>query len=372
MIPYRCPPSPVVRRIVLSVSVVLAVCGEWASLCFGDDFRRKTKFWAQLNAPMTAVLDGVPFREALERICDPVEINVCLDRHVDPSAAVMSGTVGPTIYSALDKLARQHDCVVMPVCNVVLVGRPKWVDATSAALLAITAQESADDASIEISWPDLTTGRKAFAIAMGKQSADLNDVALPHDLWPKQKWSQIDRRVAVALVLAQFDLQLGQAIDSSTSEIVAKPLSGLGSWDRTYSSDTKSSLVGRVIKQNDSESQSLTDDDSLIIKANSKAHRIATDTLLHEFAKLAASKAKDDTKTFSVRRTETSAGAALTQFAQASGRRCVIESSAIQSCQKRITLEAKDETLKSLINRIAQQADVLVQWYDDKIVVKKK
>ena len=259
----------------------------------------------------------------------------------------------------------------MPVCNVVLVGRPEWVDATTASLLAITSTDSVEHPDADVSWPDLTTGSQALASAMGKDSANVEAVGLPHDLWPAQKWTQIDRRVAISLVLAQFDLQLDQTFEPDTTNLVATAIKADGSFDRTYSSDTKSSLLGRIIKQNDPESRSLVDDDRLMIKATTKSHRIATDALLSEFAKIAAAKSKDDTKTFSVRRTETSAGAAFMQFAQAAGRRCVIEPSANQACQTQISLEANDETLKSLVNRVAQQAGVIVQWHDEKIVVTK-
>ncbi len=351
------------------IAVVLSLVFLGPTRCgHADDMRRKTKFWAQLNAPMTAVVDGMSLRDALQRVSEPVAVNLFLDRHVDPTSPIKAGSVGPTIFMAITEIAKARDCVVMPVCNVVLVGRADWVDATSASLIQ-ASQEDTDADVVDVQWPELTSGSKALAAAAGMDSANTDSVPLPHDLWPAQTWKQIDRRVAIALVLAQFDLGLSGFHDASSTEIQASPIDAKYMAERMYSSDAHSSLLRRVIRASDAKSRAVVEDDSLRIQASTTAHRLGTDALLSQYAKVVAAQNTNETLTFSLRRTETSAGAALHQFAQAAGRQCIIEPDAIQACQQQISLEANDETLKSLINRVAQKAGVIVQWHDQKIVV---
>ena len=350
--------------------VIVWMCAVNAGLpvADADDLRRKTKFWAQLNAPMTAVVDGMPLRDALERVCQPVGLNLCLDRKVDPTTSVEPGTLGPTVFVALRKIALTRDCVVMPIFGVVLIGRPSWVDATVSSL-SVAAGESSTFDDVDVVWPELTSGNEALAAAMNRASADVNDLGLPHDLWAANQWKQIDPRVAVSLVLAQFDLQLSEPLRADTEEIIAEPLDGQSRLDRTYSADSHQQLLRRSIESADPESRFLVDQDMLLVKATAASHRIGTDALLVRWAETFSADNQDDSKTFSLRRTETSAGAALMQFAQAAGRQCVINADAVQACRKPIVLEAEDETLKSLINRVARQAGVHVQWHAKKIVV---
>jgi len=334
-----------------------------------DDFQKKTKFWAQLNAPMTAIVDGLPLREALSRICEPVELNFFLDRQVDPTSPVVVGSsVGPTIFVALDLIVQQRDCVVMPVANVVLVGRANWVDATAASLLNVSATPSTDSL-VDVSWPEPSTPREAFAAALGLSAAKTESVALPHDLWPSVSWKQIDRSVALSLVLAQFDLQLEGPFELPNLAWKAKPISVKGSFERTYSSDSKSSLVHRLAQAHDPQSRTLKDNDRLLVRATPLAHRLITRELLKEFAKTVAAREPEEEKRFSLNRTQASAATALHQFARAAGRQCIIEPDAVEACQRRIELEAKDETLRSLIDRVARQVGVVVHWHSDKIVV---
>ena len=357
----------------LVVTVVAAVCSP--QNVFADDFRRKTKFWALLNAPMTAVVDGMPMRDALERIRQAVGINLCLDRQVDPTSPVKPGALGPTIFVALKKIAAERGCVVMPVCNVVLVGRPPWVDRTAASMLASEGSEAREDAAdrfVNVSWPTLSTPAEALvAVAGDDRPAGLGEL-LPHDLWQEQKWEQIERNVATALVLAQCDLYLAERREGSSGRLLTEHRSITEPFDRMYSPDLKSSVLRKAISSHDRKSRAVVDDDILLVKATVAAHRVGTNALLTEFAKSVAASEPKDSKTFSLKRTQTSAGAALMQFAQAAGRKCIIEDDAVEACQKQITLEAKDETIKNLINRIAKKIDVMVVWGDQQIVVKAK
>ena len=104
------------------------------SVAKSDNFSQRDPFFAKLAAPMTSVVDGKSFRDAIQGIADQAELNLCLDRRVDPTTPVNLGEPAqPTVYAAIEKVAAQRDCVVMPVAGVLLVGREEWVDRTAAS-----------------------------------------------------------------------------------------------------------------------------------------------------------------------------------------------------------------------------------------------
>ena len=185
---------------------IVACCIEMAtaSHAFGDDFSEASPIYGKLATPMNSVFDGKSFRSAVTGIAEQVGLNLWLDRHVDPTSVVEVGPSGPNVYGAIERIAASRDCVLMPVGNVLLVGRPEWVAAATAAVMTIPDASSAD-ARVKVAWEDLTTPSTALARAAGK--ATNVSPELPHDLWPKTTWTDVNPAVAVALVLAQFDLQ---------------------------------------------------------------------------------------------------------------------------------------------------------------------
>ncbi len=87
--------------------------------------------------PMTSIVDGKSFRNGVTGIAKQAQLNVWIDRRVDPTSPVIAGPVGPTVFAAIGKLAARRDCVLMPVANVLLVGRQDWVDQTASSILSL-------------------------------------------------------------------------------------------------------------------------------------------------------------------------------------------------------------------------------------------
>ena len=148
-----------------------------------------------------SVVQGKPFREALVQLAQRAQLNIWLDRKIDPGADIRVGNVGPTIYNSLKQIAQANKCVVGVVDNVVLVGRPKWVNGVITKQLDQKKQrEKTPPMQVDISWPRASTPTDAFLICGGTDS-----ITLPHDLWPQTQWKAIDRDLAKLLIRSQFD-----------------------------------------------------------------------------------------------------------------------------------------------------------------------
>ena len=342
--------------------VIAACCIEIfaASDTIGDDFSEGSPIYGKLATPMNSVFDGKSFRSALTGIAEQVGLNLCLDRRVDPTSIVKVGSSGPNVYSAMERIAASRDCVLMPVGNVLLVGRPEWVATTTAAVMAIPKTESVDSL-VKVAWDDLTTPSSALARAAGKTMSVSPE--LPHDLWPKTTWTDVNRAVAVALVLAQFDLQSESPIRSQpikTTPITRKP-----TYTRRYASSL-ASAVRPAMTQADAKSRFRMSGKWLQASGQIDAHIIAIQSI---FSTLKPQLPDPDKDTFTLKQLRTSAGNALQQLCKVAGRRCEIDANAKQACETIVTVEGKDATLRELIDLIAEQAGVKATWHDGVISI---
>ncbi len=350
--------SRLLRGKLVSLSLAWMCC--FAANLGATDFSGKSRFFTQLSTSMTSVQDGKPFREALFDIAGQVDLNVWLDRKVDPTSPVNAGPVGPTVAEALKKIASQQDCVIMPIANVVLIGRPNWVDATAAALMSFG---TTSNATVDLKWEALTTPTQALALAAGKSNA----LSLPHDLWPAVDLKKIDRPVAVTIVLAQFDLRLSSS--SALATVKTEPAGSQGKSTRRYSFGPAGRSILAAMRQVDRNSRTSVQGNWLEATGSAQAHRAATHALLDQQAKAAKPNPGDDKRTFELRQTQAPVKDLLNYFAKSAGRRCVIRPEAQAACETIITIEAKNATLAELVQKVAGKAGVVATWNDDEIVV---
>ncbi|TWU60027.1 hypothetical protein Poly51_03010 [Rubripirellula tenax] len=302
---------------------------------------------ARLSAPMTAIVDGLPLRAAIDRLTGPAQVNVCLSRDVDPTTPIQLGPVGPTSFAAIRQVAQSVGCEVDFVAGVVVIGKATWIDGVASRLSALpTASPNAGRNKKtdfrDIGWDRLATPTEAIALASGETSTN----ELIHDLWPETRWIRIDRSVAVTLVRSQIE-----------------PPPPAASLTRSYQSSAPGELRASV-ESVDSRAKARMVDGNLVVQASPAAHRAAVFQLLGQPP---AGRESNDAP-YSLKST-TSARNALTQLSQAAGRTCVIEPSAADACEAIISIEEKDVTLKVLIERVAILAGVTIQWNDKTVVV---
>lgn len=317
----------------------------------------------KLSAPMTSIVDGKPFRDGLAGIAAQARLNLWLDRAVDPTAPVEVGPVGPTVFAAIEKLAARRDCVVMPVAGVVLVGRPEWVDRTTASILSLRIADKGTPTNI--SWDDLTTPLEAISNAAAAGSEVNVDPNLPHDLWPATAWNQIDRRVAVTLILAQFDRR--PTSTDSLRAVRSTAATSNGRVTRRYGRSKADEAIGNAMAEVDRQSRVRQAGQWLVATGTIAAHRAGARAMLQHLAKGAAP--DPDKDTFTVKKMSTTAENAFRQLAQSAGKNCVIDAEAREACKKMVSIEGEDVTLRRLIDAVAGQAGVVATWQGSNIVI---
>jgi hypothetical protein len=314
----------------------------------------------QLTKPMQVIVDGKSLRDAINAVGQQTQINLWLDRRVDPSVAVKLGPIGPTPFAALQQLAHSCGCVVMPIDNVMLIGRQRWVDQTAATLMSIDLDDSTP--TVDIAWDDLTTPREALGKAIGEDFELENP--LPHDLWPAVSWRRIDRRLAVALVLSQFDRR--PVSTDSLTRVATTPMTDRGQFNRKYKLSELNDDFRKAFDRNSRTNQTKLEGDIVSASGRVSVHRTALASVL---ASVEPKSPDIDQATFTIKKMRTSAKNAFEQLAKMAGRTCRIESDVEQVCQNVVSVEGTDLTLRDLIARVASEAGVAATWTGDTIVI---
>lgn len=371
------PPTAVVRGCarltpigvaILSLFLPLSVAVLGATeVAMADEFSFDQPLAAKLSTPYHRIADGKPFREGLHDIASQTKLNLWVDRLVDPTTPIDVGTVGPTVLGAIEKIAEGRGCVVMPIANVVLVGKPTWVDHTSAAILAWGELSRHKDVS-DFHWEDLTTPFEALTQVVGDE-VRVNP-ELPHDLWPANSWSQLDRRVAITLILAQF----GQTTDATDIAPIAGKLNlRLKAWnDRLPAAVTRRytgkdlKAIGSAMRRVDGGTRVRNLGRSIEVTGSLAAHRAGICGTLRKAGTLP----DVDDPIFQLKQTQATAEALLREFSKIAGVQCKIDPAAMPACQQPISIETTGETsLRTLIEMVAERAGVRVRWENNSLLV---
>jgi hypothetical protein len=312
---------------------------------------------SRLQAPMVSVIEDGPLRPTLEQIAERAGINLWVDRRIDPTAAVKAGQVGPTVYASLRQLASRRGAEVFPVNNVLLVGRPDWLNRTGGSLLRLSGGEVVD-----VRWDRLTTPSEALRIASGGVSPGPGFDPLPHDLWPAVSWSRVSRATAVTLVLAQFDRRLRKDPGSGPLRSFDSSLANArGRFRRSYNATTAATSLERAVGRVDSDARVTVRGDRVVVDGSVVAHRAALETVLSHEVPAGGGK-PSNAPTFTLNLKNKPAGSVLRQLADAAGKKCRIDDAAATACRRLVSLQATDATLRELAIRVAAEVGLDVHW----------
>lgn len=324
-----------------------------------DTFQESSVLTRRLRTRTNSVLDGQTFRVAMQKLADANQINIWFDRNINPSATVTIGPVGPTVYLAMDQLARSQSCEAMPISNVLLVGRPAWIDRMIQAIF--NAPTSAKGQLIDLEWDALTTPSEALKRL--PKHADNSGPSLPHDHWPETKLQQIPSGIAEILIRGQFAVNHDHNDGLSES-----PRNGRPTIYRAYTLDpptSRAAITELPSAVPDAELRKTST--GLSIRATVKDHRIITQWILSRHESHQDVDVNSDT--FSLNRMSTTAENAFLQLAKTANLQCIIDDNAKLACKRMVTLEGKDVTLRFLMEQIAQQIGVELRWQPSTVTV---
>jgi hypothetical protein len=314
----------------------------------------------QLTSDFRVSITDKPLREALQAIAEAGKVNLWLDRQVDPTTPISTDPSANTIYRALASAAKSADVELYVIENVALVGRTAWVDRTAAAIRALPYQGK----PATIAWPELTTPSEAWLACTTDSDPPSNvEAALPHDLWPATRWVDMPIDSARLLVMAQFDLQMASPEQASPSALE------LSSSTVLYPPGKHAAAMRAAILAQDPSALIKESGGQLLVTTSPKAHRLATDVWLSTPSANATKVIDVDKVRFTLRLQNAVAEQVLNQLAGTSGRKLSIDAAVAEACKQTVSLTVKDETLRGLSERIAEQVKVQVSWTDTQLNV---
>jgi len=316
--------------------------------------------------------------------------SVWIDRHVDTGIPVRLTLVATPASQIVLKIASDADWAVFPLPGVLLVGRPAWVDATIDHLCPSAGAEE----RITVRWPtgstagevlnqilSATPGRARAAIPPAQPAASS---WLPHDVWPGGELIEVDRTLAVSLVLAQFEMGMKRGTPLKTLAAL-KPLAsgvpgGVQVWSAmapakpfplTYPAGDSEGLIRDLLKQKQPRSTIRTTDGKLLVLTTATNHREAIAAIWAAGKRPADKKRPGQDLVFDLKLVNKPVAEVLGQLAAADNRRFRIEPEAGLASEQLVSLDAKQETLPKLGEMVAAIVGLRVVWGEDEVVVTK-
>ncbi|WP_182864799.1 hypothetical protein [Stieleria mannarensis] len=389
------PPEPRGRtsgahfRTLLGAGVLAVITflhpGELSNQNFAaEPLSQKDEFAQRLQEPHTGLVDGRSLRLALQIVSrhqnqPSRHINTWIDRRVNPDSLVSPGSLGPTRYASLCKIAASAGCVCYPVDNCVVIGRPAWVAELSRHIFSHTddaapnrrPKRGAAGNPVDLHWPDLTTPNEALEIVRGhiddRRAAVPAAGAFPHDLWPETLLRDISPQLAVQLIAGQF-------LDVRETDENQSPFA------RTYQ------FAGA---QDDLESIRNLDPNLRVDVSGGRLRLQATPAAHQAFCRRmlaipqgdspagqpvpaganALEILKQNERVFSLEVTDKPAGPLIQALVAQLGLQCQFDPAANPQLEKRVSLSAVDQTLWQLVRLITDQASLKIDAAGDKLRV---
>lgn len=303
---------------------------------------------AHLTSDFRSAITDRPLRASLESVATAANVNLWLDRRVDPTVPVRPEPDSTTPYQAIAAIAKSAGLQAAAVDNVVLVGRAEWVENVMGAILTLPAGGGVEN----ISWTDLTTPNAAVASINIAQKSPL-----PHDLWPAIGWTEMNVNAAHCLIAAQFD-----RVPSSTDSRGYQALTPTGKVAAIYPRGPHMPLVRSAVMEADKTAIIKESNSQILIKAHSKAHVAANQAWLGRPPAKAVTSLDIDQVRFTLRLENAVAEQVFRQLATAAGRKITVAPNAVASCAEKVSLTANNETLRELSQRVADSVGVTLTW----------
>ncbi|MCC7473998.1 MAG: STN domain-containing protein [Pirellulales bacterium] len=204
---------------------------------------------SRTRAAVTIHWEGVPLREAIERLHLVYDDPVFLDRRVDPSRKVNLGATVTSAASAIAMLAQGQDWSAANLGPLIYLG-PRDSAARVHALAKSNAQVVARlrlqdrrllDRKDSITWPRLTEPRGLVVDLVARTKWQLADSErIPHDVWAAGQLPEMGFAEQLTVLLAGFDLTFELQPRAHVLRIVPISPDGVASTAATTSSSTPS------------------------------------------------------------------------------------------------------------------------------------
>lgn len=390
---------------------------------------------ARLSAPLRTSIEGRPVRELLTQLAELAEVNLWIDRRLDPDRLVSLDREPRTLFGAIAAIAEAAGAEAVVVNDLVLVGPPETVHSLLGLLLSARDPTPLDSPPITLGWPEASTPEEALRHVGGDSAVG---ESFPHDLWPAVRWQGISVPLATLLVTAQFDRMPADwqvagssatrpgeviggrtkprrpaavatieepavaAVDAPEAANLPADFAPLDDPSEDAESDRPSqpfrwsprlvplnSPASLVVSHpsgphaNDLRRAVTAADPKAWVKPSPASRRLevggspaaqaaAIRQTLTRLAPQAAGKVDLDKVRFTLNLRGIPAGSVFAQLAMTADHVLMIEADAQTACQTLVMLDANDRTLRELAKLVADQVGVRAEWSDGQLRISRR
>ncbi|QDV68451.1 hypothetical protein Poly24_21600 [Rosistilla carotiformis] len=171
-------------------------------------------FGGQLASTCRVTGTELPLRVVAHRIGETHQINVWIDRRIDPTTPVSLSASAGSLQQTLEAIATQADLEVGYADPIVIVApQGRAIDAAT-RILALRSELKELPISVakrllqphDLDWPRATTPAEIAEQISQTWNVLVAGDSLPHDLWDRSALRQIDAGGALVLLAEGFDL----------------------------------------------------------------------------------------------------------------------------------------------------------------------
>jgi len=334
----------------------------------------------KLLAPMTTLIDGQTFGETIHSLRKTWRINLWVDSDIDTSFKLQQLSLGPTLYAALEMVAKEANAEVLPIDGVILIGHRDWLERSLVRLHEAGDTRTNNEARINVAWPESTTPSEILRLIREASpsrlaqltNGDIQDPPrlsdeLTYDLLDAGSLQEVRRSFAQALLdaYAEDQVWLGGSNRDSVAASTEK---------QTWSNRYRTSLSNRVVREllGDNTSARVTQvQGGIQVDGNASAHRAIRQAIYAAAQrKNPGKRAGTRTKTkFDLTLENKSAGEVLSSLAASAGKPIQFSDDSLPIARQLITLEAKTKTLQELADLVAKPLGLKVQWLEGGVQV---
>lgn len=337
-----------------------------------------------------------------------------LDRRVDPNQLITM-TAGSTPASKIVvDVVESNNLVAYPLPGVLLLGRPEWVQGVLVNLPdeprpAATTRKT--EAPVTVHWPTGTPAAAVLGLVLSSQS-DISTQYdpnlhrsvdwVPHDVWRAGRLESVERSLAVALVLGQFNLRLehGNALEtlldqskvSSPRESDPSVLSPVATsvplpttvqpWReadsakeflQAYPSGDSALTIREFLNKQKARVSVRASGDQLLVRTNAANHLGVISHLwtVPTKKRLVLGNAQAAPAVFDLKLVNKPVAVVMRQLAGAAGKKIRFAPGTELLQEQLVSLDAVKQTLETLAIEVARKVGLEVDWDNDTVVVTK-
>ena len=200
--------------VIRSFALILVVLAGW-SQAHAKKNHSEGSIENKLAVEVKIRLANAPVRNVCEQLGAATQIDIFLDRRIDPDLRISIEGVSQPLRRVLEQIAKQLDTEILLVGPIVYLGP----QATVACLKELRGHSQESVAALpksirmkylregDTQWDRLSEPRTLVIEMLAKARLRLKDQELiPHDLWPKGSLCQASLADRLTVLLAGFDL----------------------------------------------------------------------------------------------------------------------------------------------------------------------